>query len=170
METTMTKAGLKTITNRVDETLPEIPDAELIAAGVEFRILQGLLHKAERLSQPHWNAQKAAKDSGRFEGLGDKAFFEELKRIEELVPLPVPCCDDITDAIGPLLDKITALPATTIEGLAAKACIVGWSYGGPSFSDEFDGCLWDEDGSTIRSLVEAVLALAGRSPQAGATV
>jgi hypothetical protein len=27
---------------------------------------------------------------------------------------------------------------------------------------------WDENGSTVRSLVEAVLALAGRSPQAGA--
>lgn len=81
---------------------------------------------------------------------------------------------DLCDAAGlpkrctSLLDRITTLPATTIEGLAAKACIVGWSYGGKGFIPEFDGCRWDEDGSTVRSLVEAVLALASRSPLAGA--
>jgi hypothetical protein len=131
------------------------PDAELIAAGVEFRILQDLLLKARRLSQPHYDAQEAAIQSG--------IPFEELKRIEhQWPPLPVPCCDDITDAMGPLLDRITTLPATTIEGLAAKACIVGWLSGKGSNAD-FDGYQWDEEGSTVRSLVEAVFVLAGRS-------
>jgi hypothetical protein len=138
-------------------------DAELVAAGVEFRILQGLLEKARRLSQPYWDAVEAAKRSGILHGgLEEKALDEQFKRIKEQVPLPVPSCEDITDAMGPVLDRIIVLPATTIEGLAAKADIVGWSYGDDKGSIEFDGCRWDEDGNTVRALVEAVRAAAGR--------
>jgi hypothetical protein len=142
-------------------------DAELVAAGVEFRILQGLLRKALRLMQPRLDAVEAAKQSGIFQGLEGESLLEQFERIEEQVPLPVPSCDDITDAMGPVLDRIIMLPATTIEGLAAKADIVGWSYGDDKSSIELDGCRWDEEGSTVRALVEAVRALAGRSPQAG---
>jgi hypothetical protein len=98
-------------------------DAELIAAGVEFRILRDLFIKARRLSQP---------------------------------------CDEITDAMDPVFNRIITLPATTIEGLAVKADIVRHFYE-KGFDDSFDAdAPWDDSG-TVRALVEAVSAFAGRS-------
>ena len=74
--------------------------------------------------------------------------------------MPVPSCDDITDAMNPVFNRIMALPATSIEGLAAKAELVRFFYP-TAFSDD-----WDDDSGTVRALVEAV-ELAGRSPQVG---
>jgi hypothetical protein len=126
-------------------------DAELIAAGVEFRILHELFVKATRLSRPHFDAQEAAVQSGIYS-------LEDLKRIEhQWPPLPVPSCDDITGAMGPAIDKIVSLPATTVEGLAAKADLVVWSG--------FDDQDWGGERGTVEDLVKAVYALAGRSPQ-----
>jgi hypothetical protein len=124
-------------------------DAELVAAGVEFRILHDLYLKARRLSQPNWDAQDAAKRSGVFWGLEGEALFEQFKRIDEQVPLPVPCCDDVTDAMGPVIDRIMSLPATTIEGLAAKADILRHTYE-KGFNDEFANHSWDDAG-TVRA-------------------
>jgi hypothetical protein len=98
-------------------------DAELIAAGVEFKILRDRFVTARRQSKP---------------------------------------CDDITDAMDPVFNRIMALPATTIEGLAVKADIVRHCYE-KAFDDSFDAdAPWDDSG-TVRALVEAVSAFAGRS-------
>ncbi len=132
-------------------------DAELIAAGAEFKILRDLFVRARRLSQSNRDAHEAAKHSGILRGLEDEALFEQLKRIDEQVPLPVPCYDDITDAMGPVFERIMSLPATSIEGLAAKADLVRFFYPN-AFSDECD-----DDSGTVRALVEAVDAVAGAS-------
>ena len=71
-------------------------------------------------------------------------------------------CDDITDAMDPVFERIMSLPSTTVEGLAAKAEIVRHYYE-KVFDDSFDGdAPWDDAG-TVRALVEAVSAFAGRS-------
>jgi hypothetical protein len=71
-------------------------------------------------------------------------------------------CDDITDAMDPVFNLIMALPATTIGGLAVKADIVRHFYE-KGFDDSFDAdAPWDDAGS-VRALVEAVSAFAGRS-------
>ena len=137
-------------------------DAELIAAGAEFKILRDLFVRARRLSQSNWDAHEAAKHSGILRGLEDEALFEQLKRIDEHVPLPVPCCDDITGAMDPIFERIMALPATTIGGLAVKADIVRHYYE-KVWDDSFDAdAPWDDAG-TVRALVEAVSAFACRS-------
>ena len=98
------------------------PDAELVAAGVEFRNLRDLFINARHLSEP---------------------------------------CDHITDAMDPVFNQIMALPATTIDGLAVKADIVRHFYE-KGFDDSFDAdAPWDDLG-TVRGLVEAVSAFAGR--------
>ena len=53
---------------------------------------------------------------------------------------------DITDAMDPVFNRIMALPATAIEGLAVKAADVPW-----------------DDLGAVRALVDAVSAFAGRS-------
>jgi hypothetical protein len=136
-------------------------DAELVAAGVEFRVLRDLFVKARRLSQPNRDAFEAAKRSGVLRGLEDEALFEQLKRIDEEFPVPVPCCDDVTEAMDPVFERIMSLPATTIEGLAVKADVVRHYYE-KVFDDSFDaGAPWDDAG-TVRALVEAVSTFAGR--------
>jgi hypothetical protein len=68
---------------------------------------------------------------------------------------------DITDAMDP--DRIMALPATTIAGLAAKAEVVRFFNPAAFAEDDGGGDL----GAAVRALVEAISALAGRSPQVG---
>ena len=76
-------------------------DAELIAAGVEFKILRDRFVTARRQSKP---------------------------------------CDDIRRDGSPVFNRIMALPATTIEGLAVKADIVRHCYE-KAFDDSFErGC------------------------------
>jgi hypothetical protein len=120
---------------------PALPlaDAELVAAGAEFRILLDRFFEARRLSEPNWEAHKTAQRS-----------------------LLVPCCDDITGAMDPIVDRILALPATTIAGLAAKAEVA--RFFNPAAFSEDD--VSDELGA-LRALVEAISAVAGRSPQVG---
>jgi hypothetical protein len=159
MEKAMTKADRVFSTPFPNTSAPhaaETSDAELVAAGVEFRNLVDLFNEAKRLSQPNWDAQDAAKHSGRFVGLENEAIFEEMKRIDEQVPLPVPCCDDITDRMD-MVERIMALPATTIAGLAAKAEVV--RFFNPDAFSEDEG---NDDYDSVRPLVEAVLALAGQ--------
>jgi hypothetical protein len=86
-------------------------DAELVAAGVEFRRLREMFVNARRLSQP---------------------------------------CDDVTDAMDPVFERIMALPATTIEGLAVKADIVRYYEKG--FDDSFDDGSWDNPAPCARWL------------------
>jgi hypothetical protein len=98
-------------------------DAELVAAGVEFRILRDRFIKARRMSES---------------------------------------CDHITDAMDPVFNRITALPATTLEGLAVKADLVRHYYE-KGFDQSFDtSAPWDDLG-TVRALVEAVWALEHRA-------
>jgi hypothetical protein len=137
-----------------------IADAELVAAGVEFRILLDLFFKARRLSQPNWDALDTARKSGRFRGLDEDAELKLHESIGAKFPLPVPCCDDITAAMDP--ERIMALPATTVAGLAAKAEVV--RFFNPEAFREDD--VSDELGA-LRALVEAISAAAGRSPQVG---
>jgi hypothetical protein len=141
---------------------PVLPlaDAELVAAGVEFRILLDLFFKARRLSEPNGEARDTATRLGMFQGLDKDAQFKLLESIDEKFPLPVPSCDDITDAMDP--ERIMALPATTIAGLAAKAEVVRF-FNPAAFSEDdvSDGL------GALRALVEAISALAGRSPQVG---
>jgi hypothetical protein len=54
-----------------------------------------------------------------------------------------------TDAMGPVIDRIMSLPATTIEGLAAKADILRHTYE-KGFNDEFANHSWDDAG-TVRA-------------------
>jgi hypothetical protein len=73
-------------------------------------------------------------------------------------------CDDITDAMDPVFNRIMALPATTIDGLAVKADVVRHYYE-KGFDESFDAdAPWDDAGA-VRALVEAVSAFAGRSPE-----
>jgi hypothetical protein len=101
-------------------------DAELVAAGVEFRILRDRLAEAK------------AQD----------ALPEQL--------------DEITDAMDPVFNRIMALPATSMPGLAVKAEIVKHYYE-KGFNESFDaGAPWDDLGA-VGALVEAVSDLAARS-------
>jgi hypothetical protein len=98
-------------------------DAELVATGVEFRILRDLFIKARRLSES---------------------------------------CDHVTDAMDPVFNRIMALPATTVDGLAVRADVVRHNYE-KGFNAAFDAnAPWDDLGA-VRALVEAVSAFAARN-------
>jgi hypothetical protein len=72
-------------------------------------------------------------------------------------------CDHITDAMDPVFNRIMALPATTIDGLAVKADVVRHYYE-KAFDEAFDAdAPWDDLGA-VRALVEAVSAM-HRSPR-----
>jgi hypothetical protein len=146
---------------------PALPlaDAELAAAGVEFRILLNLFFKARRLSEPNGDARDPAIRLGMFQGLDNDAMFKLLERIDERFPLPVPSCDDITDAMD-VVERIMALSATTIAGLAAKAEVVRF-FNPAAFAEDDGGGDLGDLGAAVRALVEAISALAGRSPQVG---
>jgi hypothetical protein len=74
--------------------------------------------------------------------------------------LPGACLspDHITDAMDPIFNRIMALLATTIDGLAVKADVVRHYY--EKGFETFDAdALWDDLGA-VRALVEAVSAFA----------
>ena len=90
------------------------------SCGRGYRILRNLFIKARRLSEPNWEAGETARRLGLFQGIDKDAMFKLLKSIDKRFPLPVPCCDDITDAMDPIINRIMALPATTIYALTRR--------------------------------------------------
>jgi hypothetical protein len=133
--------------------MTSVTDAELVAAGNEFRILRARFIEGRRL------AASLARISRQY---SDVTWPRPVVGKPGCAGADQPNCSDITDAMDPIINRILALPATTIDGLNAKAEVVRHCYE-KGFNDEFDAdAPWDDLG-TVRALVEAVSSMANRT-------
>jgi hypothetical protein len=139
------------------------PDDELLALGRECDALYARYFELRTAMAPHWEEYhrrrellKAAERRGE---LDSATFTDQLMRIMEDCGIANDGLDDLTDAMDAPHRRIMAVSVHTVEGLAIKARAAAFScehFWDVSFADA------DWDRKHVRSLVEAVLMLAGQ--------
>jgi len=135
------------------------PDAELLALGAQFNELVRRMAVAERLDEPHQEAMRAMLEKMHRERTGPISNEEHVKaydRVEAEYPRPLPCPDDISDAMDPIMRHIHALPALSIAGLKVKARAARFACR-HFWNDPDDRADWDH--KCARNAIDAVLSL-----------
>lgn len=138
----------------------EHPDAELLKAGAEFERLVEMHEDAKRRSIPQWEARQRAYEAFPIPAT-EAMYIEAGERAEREYPIAHPTCDDCMEMMDAPYRTIVTTPAKTSDGIAVKARVVRWDY-----YKAWDGRPIEDldcDEQSVRSLVEAIEALAVRS-------
>jgi hypothetical protein len=135
------------------------PDAELVALGKHIDEISAIYDDARKRSQPNWAAfsrELKKLDETRTGPIADEVFEEAMARVGREFPIAFPTCDDVMDASSEPSERIVALRAVGIDGLAAKAKLAKFTC--PGFWKEPDDRA-DWDHRVLRNLIDAVLQL-----------
>jgi hypothetical protein len=135
------------------------PDAELLALGAQFDELVRHMAVAERLDEPYQKAMRAMLEKMHRERTGpisNEEYVKAYDRVDAEYPRPLPCPDDISDAMDPIMRHIHALPALSIAGLKVKARVARFAC---RHFWEHPDTEADWDHKCARNAIDAVLSL-----------
>jgi hypothetical protein len=141
-------------------------DAELLQLGRKMDALSTQYWRILELDAPWREGYNALVDEFRQRHKdGEKPngaeFLARLKEIEDRYRQTNPSADDVTDAMDGPARRIMALPAHSIAGLAVKARAAAFACS-HFYGSEFRDADWDH--MHVRTLIDAVLAMAGQPP------
>jgi hypothetical protein len=143
-------------------------DAELLDLGRKMDALEKEFWRIHELDAPWHEAYNAILKEGHrhYKETGElpsaAGFTDKLWDAEKRLRQTNPSADDITDAMDKPARRIMALPAFTIAGLAVKARAAAFACSHFYCTEDLRDADWDHQ--HVRTLIEAVLAMAGQPP------
>jgi hypothetical protein len=160
-------AGALAAGTAVNAVAAATTDGELLELGRRMDALTAEYWRIHALDRPWIEAYNALVDEFRRrdkEGSvpDGAAFLAEMKEIEDRYRQTNPSADDMTEAMDKPARRIMALPAFTPAGLAVKARAAAFACSHFYQEEELHDADWDHQ--HVRTLIDGVLAMAGKPP------